>query len=111
MIRNKNLRKTLLLVFSFHIMIYLASAQPTDKLWYKKPASVWTEALPVGNGRLGAMIYGGMNEELVQLNEATLWSGGPVSKSINPKSAGYLPQVRDALLKSDYTKAAELEKN
>ena len=44
-------------------------------LHYHKPASEWIEALPIGNGRLGAMIFGGVNEDLIQLNEATLWSG------------------------------------
>ena len=55
------------------------------KLWYNKPATVWTEALPVGNGRLGAMIFGGVEEELIQLNEATLWSGGPVKNERQPR--------------------------
>lgn len=54
------------------------AAQPTDlRLWYDKPASRWTEALPIGNGRLGAMIYGGVQEEHIQFNEETLWTGGP----------------------------------
>lgn len=50
---------------------------PSLVLWYDKPASVWTEALPVGNGRLGAMIYGKTNEEIIQFNEETLWAGQP----------------------------------
>ncbi len=86
-------------------------AQSDLSLWYKEPATVWTEALPIGNGRLGAMIFGGVNEELIQLNEATLWSGGPVSKSVNSKSASYLPQVREALFKQNYARAEELVKN
>ena len=59
----------------------LAKAQqPTDqplKLWYRQPAEAWTEALPVGNGRLGAMVFGGVARERLQLNEDTLWAGGP----------------------------------
>ncbi|MFY0655027.1 MAG: glycoside hydrolase N-terminal domain-containing protein [Cyclobacteriaceae bacterium] len=50
---------------------------PSLSLWYNKPASVWTEALPIGNGRLGAMIYGGVSEEIIQFNEETLWTGQP----------------------------------
>ena len=46
-------------------------------LWYAQPATQWTEALPIGNGRLGAMVYGGIEQEHLQLNEDTLWSGGP----------------------------------
>lgn len=95
----------------FLIPARVAFAQSDMSLWYKTPASLWTEALPLGNGRLGAMVFGGVKEELIQLNEATLWSGGPVSKVINPKAPDYLPQVRDALAKSDYAKAEQLIKN
>ena len=86
-------------------------AQKNEKLWYKKPAATWTEALPVGNGRLGAMVFGRVNEELIQLNESTLWSGGPVPASINPDAAKYLPQIRKVLLKEeDYPSAVPLAK-
>ncbi|MEZ0130216.1 glycoside hydrolase N-terminal domain-containing protein, partial [Flavobacterium sp. LBUM151] len=54
------------------------------KLQYDKPAVEWTEALPIGNGTLGAMVFGRVDSELIQLNEATLWSGGPVQKNVNP---------------------------
>ncbi|WP_236059832.1 glycoside hydrolase family 95 protein [Chitinophaga rhizophila] len=80
-------------------------AQQTDKrltLWYNEPAVEWSQALPLGNGRVGAMVFGGTREELIQLNEATLWSGGPVSKSINPDAATHLPAVREALFKENY---------
>ena len=87
-----------------------ATAQQTLKLWYNKPAAVWTEALPVGNGRLGAMIFGGVAEELIQLNESTLWSGGPVKQQVNPQSPEYLPKVREALFRGDYETANNLVK-
>ena len=80
------------------------------KLWYEKPAKTWTEALPVGNGRLGAMVFGRENEELIQLNESTLWSGGPVTDNVNPDAPKYLPQVRQAVFDGDYKKASELSK-
>lgn len=80
-------------------------------LWYDKPASAWVEALPVGNGRIGGMIFGKVEEELIQLNESTLYSGGPVKKSVNPDAHLYLSQLREALLKEeDYSKANELAK-
>lgn len=75
--------------------------QTSLKLWYQQPAKTWTEALPVGNGRLGAMIFGNVNEELIQLNESTLWSGGPVSDNVNPDAPKYLPQVRQAIFEGD----------
>ena len=97
--------------FVFCQLLYLSSLAQSDlSLWYKEPASVWTEALPIGNGRLGAMVFGGVKEELIQLNEATLWSGGPVRKIINPQAPEYLPQVREALFKGDHAKAEELLK-
>ncbi|MCH5718020.1 glycoside hydrolase family 95 protein [Niabella hibiscisoli] len=79
------------------------------KLWYNKPATRWVEALPVGNGKIGAMVFGGVEEELLQLNESTLWSGGPVKTNVNPDAYSYLEQVRTALLKEkDYAKAYRL---
>lgn len=88
----------------------IATAQQREnalKLWYNAPAKEWTQALPVGNGRLGAMVFGGVNEELIQLNEATLWSGGPVNNRVNPGAFRHLPAIRAALLKGDYTGAAK----
>src|SRR5688500_10898395 len=90
-----------------------AVAQKADslKLWYAQPAKEWIEALPVGNGHIGAMVFGGVEEELIQLNESTLWSGGPVKTNVNPGSAAYLPQVRRALLENqDYQLANALLK-
>ena len=94
----------------FLLVSSFAMAQQSLKLWYNKPAAVWTEALPVGNGRLGAMIFGGVDEELIQLNEATLWSGGPVKQNVNPQSPQYLPKVRGALFRGEYDSANALVK-
>ncbi len=80
-------------------------AQSENKLWYKKPAALWTEALPIGNGRLGGMVFGGVNDELIQLNDATLWSGGPVKHHINPASASNLPKARAAVFANNFDSA------
>lgn len=80
------------------------------KLWYKRPATRFEEALPVGNGRLGAMLYGGINAERLSLNEETLWSGGPVDPHMNPNAKDYLQPVRTALFNEDYRKADSLMK-
>ena len=98
------------------VLLFLAcspslSAQSSLKLWYKQPAAVWTEALPVGNGRVGAMIFGKVDEELIQLNESTLWSGGPVTGNVNPDAPTYLPQIRQALAEEKYKQATELAKH
>lgn len=76
-------------------------------LWYQHPAKAWVEALPVGNGRLGAMIFGGAEKERLQLNESTLWSGGPKEWN-NPKARAVLPEVRKAIFAGDYAEAAKL---
>jgi alpha-L-fucosidase 2 len=76
-------------------------------LWYDKPATKWVEAVPVGNGRLGAMIFGGVTEERLQLNEGTLWAGGPYNP-VNPDAKEALPQVRQLINDGKYQEAASL---
>lgn len=85
-----------------------AYAQDKLQLWYDKPADKWTEALPVGNGFIGAMIFGGVDNELIQLNDGTLWSGGPQKKSVNPEAYKHLQPIREALAKGDYKLTNEL---
>ncbi|WP_295117617.1 glycoside hydrolase family 95 protein [uncultured Chitinophaga sp.] len=84
-------------------------AQQPLKLWYNKPATAWQEALPVGNGKIGAMVFGKPEDELLQLNESSLWSGGPVKGNPNPQAASYLKPIREALFnEEDYSKADQL---
>lgn len=87
---------------------FAAISQSSLKLWYQQPAKTWTEALPLGNGRLGAMVFGNDKDELVQLNESSLWSGGPVSDNVNPEAPKYLPLIREAIFAGDYKKASDL---
>ena len=77
----------------------------SELLWYKKPAENWDEALPVGNGRIGGMIFGRVNDELIQLNEDSIWSGGFRSRN-NPKAFDNLERIR-ALIKEGRTAEAE----
>lgn len=107
---NRGLKATFLFVV-LPLCMQLAATNATaqnNTLWYKQPAKEWTEALPIGNGAFGAMIFGGVDDELLQLNEATLWSGGPVKQNINPEAFQYLAQVREALFKGNYQKAHDL---
>jgi hypothetical protein len=76
-------------------------------LWYDHPASHWVEALPLGNGRLGAMVYGGVESDTIQLNEDTFWSGSPYN-NVNPKAFQALPEIRRALDAGDYQQAQYL---
>ena len=76
-------------------------------LWYQKPAEEWTDALPLGNGRLGAMVFGGVERERIQLNEETLWDGGP-RNSNNPKALQALPKVQHLLFDNQNEEATQL---
>lgn len=82
-----------------------AAAQHT--LWYEQPADEWVEALPVGNGRLGAMVFGKVNHERIQLNEESIWTGQPVDRQ-QPEAGKYIPIVRQELFAGNYEKAVEL---
>jgi len=76
-------------------------------LWYRQPAEKWVEALPVGNGRLGAMVFGGVDRERIQLNEDTIWSGRPTDRD-KPDAYKYLAEVRRLLFEGQYVAAEEL---
>lgn len=86
-----------------------ASGSGDMTLWYSKPAERWLQALPVGNGRLGAMVFGGVAKERIQLNENTLWSGGPVDAN-NPDALKHLPELRKLLFEGRYGEAEVLAK-
>ena len=77
------------------------------KLWYTQPAKQWVEALPVGNGRLGAMIYGDPSKELIQLNENTVWAGSPY-RNDNPEAREALPEVRKLIFEGKYKEAHDI---
>jgi len=79
----------------------------TLTLWYQKPAEEWTAALPVGNGRLGAMVFGSVERERIQLNEETLWDGGP-RDTTNPKALAALPKVQQLLFEDKNDEATKL---
>jgi alpha-L-fucosidase 2 len=76
-------------------------------IWYRRPAAKWEEALPVGNGQLGAMVFGGVLDERLQLNEKSLWSGGPQDAD-NPDALPALPRVRALLFAGKHSEAEEL---
>lgn len=77
------------------------------KLWYDKPASTWNEALPIGNGRIGAMIFGNPGVERLQLNEETVWAGAPHS-NVNPECRQYIPVIRKLVFEGKYQEAQEI---
>jgi alpha-L-fucosidase 2 len=85
----------------------LAFGQRSLTLWYRQPAKLWVEALPVGNGRLGAMVFGGTAHERIQFNEQTVWTGEPHDYS-HPGAYRYLAQIRELLWQGKQKEAEDL---
>jgi alpha-L-fucosidase 2 len=82
-------------------------AQTDHHLWYNKPAQKWTDALPIGNGRIGAMVYGGIAQDQIQFNEETLWTGKPRNYN-RTGAAKYLPEIRTLLYNGKQKEAEAL---
>jgi len=94
--------------FKDRTKIISSASAPENRLslWYSKPATYWEEAMPIGNGRLGAMVYGGVQDELIQLNEESVWAGPPYpenKKNIEKETA----EIRALLFEGQYTVAQE----
>jgi alpha-L-fucosidase 2 len=101
--------KKIILIGILWTLFASANAQSDSllKLWYKQPAKQWVEALPVGNGRLGAMVYGNPENETIQLNENTVWAGQPY-RNDNPDAKEALPLVRKLIFEGKYDEAQTL---
>lgn len=79
----------------------------TTLLWYDAPARHWLEALPIGNSHLGGMVYGGVQDEDIQLNEETFWSGGPHDNN-RPEALALMPQIRQLIFDGKEKEAADI---
>jgi alpha-L-fucosidase 2 len=113
---DKFLRNSLLYILGSLLILSGISCRrqqelPERILWYDQPASFFEQALPLGNGRIGAMVYGTVPSEHILLNEETLWAGGPVNPWMNPEAVIHLQDVREALFKGDYPAADTLIRN
>ena len=103
-------KSPLLLLLAFFSLIVFSCKESADrnlKLWYDKPATIWEEALPIGNGRLGAMIFGGTGKDHIQFNEETLWTGEPHDYS-NDGAYGYLEKIRELIWQGKQKEAEAL---
>ncbi len=89
------------------LMLSLAASAQEYKLWYNRPAKTWTQALPVGNGVMGGMVFGVPAVERIQLNEETIWAGQP-NQVMNPAAKEYLPKVRQLIFEGKYKEAEKL---
>ena len=108
----KRNRFLLILALSMSLMTNAVAAKASkadnnNRLWYSEPAKVWLEALPLGNSRLGAMVYGGTDVEEIQLNEETFWSGGPHNNN-SPTALQHLEEVRQLIFDGKDREAASL---
>src|SRR5574344_1860658 len=99
----------LTMIYACFSLLAKAGAQPDNdqRLWYDKPATVWLEALPLGNSRMGAMVYGGTEIEEIQLNEETFWSGGPHNNN-SKESLQHLTEVRSLIFDGKEKEAEDL---
>src|ERR1051325_728001 len=109
--RSANQFRTILTARKFYLSIpssaHAKEAVNPMLLWYSAPAKQWTEALPIGNGRLGAMVFGGVTQERLQLNEDTLWAGGPYDPN-NTNALALLPEARKLIFEGKYAEAQRL---
>ena len=85
-------------------------AQSNHVLWYNKPAQYFEESLVLGNGKMGASVFGGINSDQIYLNDATLWAGEPVNANMLPEGYKNLPAIREALKNEDYKLADQLNR-
>ncbi|HEY0740463.1 MAG TPA: glycoside hydrolase family 95 protein [Chryseosolibacter sp.] len=101
--------KNIVFVFLLVLVITAQAQEKTPlKLWYKTPSGkTWENALPIGNGRLGAMIYGNPEKEIIQLNEHTVWSGSP-NRNDNPEALAALPKIQQLIFDGKYKEAEQL---
>src|SRR5687767_14485263 len=105
---NSKYMRSLFFILFLLINTIPALSQDALKLWYNKPSGdVWENALPIGNGRLGAMVYGNVEKETIQLNEHTVWSGGP-NRNDNPEALASLSEMRQLIFDGNQKQAEQL---
>jgi alpha-L-fucosidase 2 len=100
----------ILTIINTILFAQLTFAQSVNTLWYNQPAQYFEESLVLGNGTMGASIFGGASSDKIYLNDATLWSGEPVNANMNPEAYKTLPALREALKNENYKLADELNK-
>ena len=103
------MKKTLLLIALLSAMSAKAQDQAPMLLHYDSPADFFEESLPIGNGKLGALIYGGTDDNIIYLNDITLWTGKPVDRNLDADAHQWIPKIREALFQEDYARADSLQ--
>lgn len=103
----KQTTTTLLLAF---VALYATAQNIPLKLWYNSPAEFFEESLPIGNGKLGALVYGGTDVNTIYLNDITMWTGQPVDHNEDAGASRWIPEIRKALFNEDYALADSLQR-
>ena len=103
------MKKYIVVIISLIFIGIGVFAQSANTLWFNQPAKYFEESLVLGNGKMGASVFGGVKSDKIYLNDATLWSGGPVDANMNPEAYKNLPAIREALKKEDYKTADQLQ--
>ncbi len=104
------MRRLLTLLFlNTTLFAVQAQQQLPMRLWYNRPAQYFEESLPIGNGKLGALVYGGTDSCLIYLNDITFWTGKPVDQNEGKGAAKWIPEIRKALFDENYAKADSLQ--
>ena len=109
-----NRRKNLLLLLFLAVAVSTFGAPQEKlpmKLWYDRPAGFFEESLPLGNGKLGALVYGGTTDNVIYLNDITLWTGLPIDRNAGKGKSAWIPKIREALYQEKYEVAEELQKH
>lgn len=87
----------------------VAQGQQPMRLWYNKPATYFEESLPIGNGKIGGLIYGAVDNDTIYLNDITYWTGKPVDHNEGAGKSKWINEIRDALFSEDYRTADSLQ--
>ena len=103
------MRKTLLMTMLVTTLTKSSQEQAPMVLQYDRPADFFEESLPIGNGKLGALVYGGTDDNIIYLNDITLWTGKPVDKNLDADAHQWIPKIREALFNEDYQLADSLQ--
>ena len=103
------MKRTILTGLIMGVLMPLSAQQPSMYLWYDKPAQYFEESLPIGNGKMGALLYGGTDTCLIQLNDITLRTGKPVDRNLDKDAHQWIPKIREALFNEDYQLADSLQ--
>ncbi len=103
------MKKYLLLLSAAISLSVYGQQQPPMLLWYDRPADYFEESLPIGNGKLGALVYGGVTDNTIYLNDITLWTGKPVDPQLDAGASRWIPEIRKALFNEDYALADSLQ--